>query len=947
VLVGRRDERAALTEAHAGLAGGRGAVVLLTGEGGIGKSRLVEDFAASVADLSAVTGGCVDATTDALPYAPWTELLWWLRHDLGEDAFGPERARLARLLPELGEPAVVPAGEGDGDGRAMLFEAIVEALHRAASRRRLMCVVEDVHWIDRASRDVLLFVARNMRRLPLLLVVTSRPSTKPDVRDLFGQLERLGATRVDLRPLPDAEAADVASILTGEPVDAPAVRAVVQRAEGVPLFLEELVAALGDDALPSTVRHLMLSRFSALGADARRLVQTAAVIGARAPRALLVSASGLPGDSARAAAREVVEAGVLTSEDGGRGYAFAHSLLREAVLSELLPDERVAFHAAVAEALARRPRTRTDLDVVAELARHWDAAERPAEALKAAIAAAEHADRRYAFQAALTWYDRAQEWWREVDDPETVAGRTHTDLLFAHADAAGSAGALDRAAELSMQAIATIPGSEPSAGVEAFTRSRAHLWAVRRSDEVRELAAVALEHLDAVGTTARASFLVDYGMYLLYDSRPLEALELAPSIVSAVEAADVPAVSVNAHLLLGWCYELIGEEERADAEFRRATDAARANRLYPLLAAVVYNHASFYSSCPRRAECLARLDDVDALIAQHGIRRLLIAAKTLRADELVWAGSLDEATAVLDTVAEVDMEGVEVHAYGYSRALVALHAGDHGRALSLLDGARDTNDRGDDPARVMSHAFVRAEALAWLGRRDEAAALVDETLALMTGRLEPYWLGFFAMAAARVAADLATAGSSPAQTIARVWRESGRSLRGELPLTATQSLAIDAELATGPPRERAEAAHRAAGAFDAIAMPYYAAYFSWREAQALLDANDRRGSAALLTAARARAFEHGYAGLERAIEQTARTAQVPLGPRSDRVEELLSGREVEVLRLLAEGLSNPDIAEKLVIGRRTVRTHVSHILGKLGAASRTEAVTIAHRKGII
>ena len=130
-------------------------------------------------------------------------------------------------------------------------------------------------------------------------------------------------------------------------------------------------------------------------------------------------------------------------------------------------------------------------------------------------------------------------------------------------------------------------------------------------------------------------------------------------------------------------------------------------------------------------------------------------------------------------------------------------------------------------------------------------------------------------------------------------------------------------------------------------MPYFVTYFEWREAEAIIVSRSRESPTALLSRARRRALEHSYSGLQQLIERTARAEQIRLGSRSHQPEEMLSTRELDVLRLLAEGLSNPEIAESLIIGRRTVRTHVSNILTKLGASSRAEAVSVAHKREIL
>ncbi|MFM8237407.1 MAG: AAA family ATPase [Actinomycetota bacterium] len=941
-LVGRGDERAVLADALDGVGGGPGRMVCVRGEAGIGKSRLVEDFAVRTPELLAVTGGCVDGVTEGVAYAPWTELLWWLIRSIGRDALGPERARLARLLPGIGD------AEGEDPGRAALFEAIVEVLHRVASERRLLVVVEDVHWIDPASRDVLAYVARNLRRLPLLLVFTLRTPGEPvEVRDLLGELTRLGAVDLTLDPLADADTADVAALLAGWSPDGPETRAVVARAGGNPLFVEELVAA-GTPSLPPTVRHLMLGRTAGLDADARRLVETAAVIGARVPRALLGPVCGLPTDVTRRATRAAVDAGVLL-DDAGRGYAFAHTLLRDAVLDELLADERVAIHAAVARALDDPALAAAGLDLTAERARHWDAAEQPDEALRWSIAAARQAADRYAADTAHAWFERALVWWSASADPAATAGSPWVDLAYDAADAAGASGAYDRAAELAAAAAAT--ATDPASAAEAFVRAADHFWAVGRADAGHELAAVALGALDALDDDLRGRFLTDYVSALLQDARPLEAHALLTDMLESADRTGDPALMAEAHDCAGSAHEQTGDLAAAREHFEAALAILAPHDLAPLVARCTYNYASTLSSVPHRDEALALLDRVDGLVESRGIRRLLVAARTLRATEMVWAGDLAGATEVLAPLGDLALEGVEEQACAQVRALAVLHAG----RPDAVEGL-DAGGAAGGPAWVASGCFVRAEAAAWAGDVTGAATEIDRARAAMVGRLDPYWSGFVAMTGVRIEADRvedadgerATA-IGRADEIAAEWSATCGRLSTRFPMTEAQTAAVAAERARldDDPDAGAAAARAAADAFSALGMPYLAGVYEWREGCARLAAGDRSGATRALSAVDRRARAHGFGGIVGVVEATARAARLRLGREADAEGAFLSERELEVLGLLAEGLSNPEIADRLVIGRRTVRAHVSNILLKLGAAGRAEAVSIAHRRGIL
>ena len=217
------------------------------------------------------------------------------------------------------------------------------------------------------------------------------------------------------------------------------------------------------------------------------------------------------------------------------------------------------------------------------------------------------------------------------------------------------------------------------------------------------------------------------------------------------------------------------------------------------------------------------------------------------------------------------------------------------------------------------------------------------------------------MVGARVEADSAIAATaSPsiraieraearAAEIVAAWETAVAQLARSSPLLDAYTMGIDAEVGRLRREEVVARAHRAAEAFATIGLPYYAAYFRWREAEAMLDAGDRPPAVEILKRTRAAATTHGFAGLDNAIVALARAHQLRLGPARTTIDgdEALSVRELEVLRLVARGKSNPDIAEILFISRRTAAAHVSNILKKLDATSRVEAVSEAHRRAIV
>ena len=955
-LLARGKETSALVGALDAAEQGFGRLVLVGGESGAGKTRLIEEFARNC-DARCVWGHCVDGGSETLPYGSWIELLSSLVRELGDAVVGDARGELRRLLSELGGEAE----EVPGDGRALLFEAVVDVLGRAARAGQLVCVLEDIHWIDPAGRELLRAVSKRLRTLPIVLIATYRNEQQtPELRNLLSELLRAEGPRIELALLSDEDALSMVEALAGDGLDPETQARIVARGEGNPLFIEELVDASGI-ALPSSLRDLLLARCNGLAADARHLVQTAAVIGPHAPRAWLVAASGLTDRAAQAAARGAVDAGVLLADGDGRGYTFRHALLREATLDDLVPDERVAMHRAVARSLEEHTEIRGDVDRTSELARHWDAAEDAAEALRWSIPAARQARDRYAFDAARVLYERALFWWDATTDAATVAGMDHTTLLFTAADAAHDAAHLAAAGDLARAALDEALQLGPEACVDAFARARRNMWGAQRSDELLEFAAIAMPQIDHVDVGARARFLSHYLGYVLFDSRPDIALDLAEPTLDAVAEYGDPDIASELHQTLGMCYEIVGDFERADAELEIAAEIARKNELWARLTVVVYNRASILSSYPDHDGCQHYLDEVEELVKEHGAVRMIVAARTMRAIDCCALGDLDRARAALESLDADAIDGIGKGVFEAASALIALYSGDYEAAL--VDLAEAPGEGGIDAARFTERAMLRASALAWQGDIAAARVVVDDALALLKGRTEVYWHGWLTLVGTRVEAEFATRHDGTnvdvdlaraealerAQVIVETWEAVRAGRDPWFPLADAVTAGVACELARLTGDDVPARAQDAARAFAAIRWPYYELYFRWREGEAVVALDDRAAARKVLADARRRATDLGFHGLVDEIERTARMAQLRMGPGKSTVDGdlALSARELEVLRLLAAGQSNPEIGAALCVSRRTARAHVSHILEKLQVSSRTEAVSTAYRRGIL
>ena len=363
VLVGRSSQLAALETALDEAGRGRPCAVMVGGEAGVGKSRLVTEFAARsrAAGGRVLLGGCLELGADGLPFAPFTAVLRTLVRDLGAAGVaellpGGSTRELARLLPEFGEPA---GPDGAGEARARLFEQMLILLEHLAEAGPVVLIVEDMHWADRSTRDLLAFLIRNQASAEGLLIVATYRSddlhrTHP-LRPLLAELDRIGwVARLDLGRLPRQDTAELVAQITGRKPDGDLLAAVYRRTEGNPLFVEALLGDGGNDAdLPESLRDLLVASVRRLPEETQDAVRIASAGGERASYGLLAAVTGLDGAELARALRPAVAANVLLAD--ADSYMFRHTLIREAMHDELLPGERGQVHRRFAEVIAAHP----------------------------------------------------------------------------------------------------------------------------------------------------------------------------------------------------------------------------------------------------------------------------------------------------------------------------------------------------------------------------------------------------------------------------------------------------------------------------------------------------------------------------------------------------------------------------------------------------------------
>jgi tetratricopeptide (TPR) repeat protein len=482
VLIGRATQLAALAEALETVRQGSPAALLIGGEAGVGKSRLIAEFAASARESGArvLTGECLELGADGLPFGPFTAMLRELVRELGAGGVtgllpgGSRTTReLARLLPELSGTELAKDGRDaggvanhaavatPGESRARLFEEFLSLLERLAEAAPLVVVVEDAHWADRSSRDLVAFLTGYQRALRhVLIIVTFRSDelhrTHP-LRPLLAELARIDwVERLELPRLTRAEASELAAAILGNQPDPELADRLYQRAEGNPLFTEELLCCGGGLAVevPDSLADLLLHAVRRLPDETQEVLRVASASSGSTSHALLARVTGRGEADLPGVLRPAVTGNVLvTTADG---YAFRHALIREAVHEDLLPGEHGQVHARYAEAIDADPALVPDGRAGIEKAHHWHAAHDTTWALIAAWQAAAQPSHAVAHAERLMLLSRVLELWSQVPDAAAHIGADHVRVLEEAAEAARDAGEDKRGLAIAAAAIAAL-----------------------------------------------------------------------------------------------------------------------------------------------------------------------------------------------------------------------------------------------------------------------------------------------------------------------------------------------------------------------------------------------------------------------------------------------------------------------------------------------------------
>ncbi len=996
VFVGRGTEIGTLDAALRRAMAGQPQAVLVGGEAGVGKSRLIEEFLTAACGPNVVTtlGGCLEVGAEGLPYAPLATALRRLHRSLGaelEQAAQGMEGHLTRLLPDFGADDAEP---NDEFGRARLFEHTARLFERLSADRTIVLAIEDLHWSDRSTRELLAYLIRTLHRARVLIVATYRSDDlhrRHPLRPFLAELDRLRTVhRVELCRFGRREvAAQLAGILGTKATDRQLVDRIHRRSEGNPFFVEELATAHQDGCdtgLTDSLRDLLLVRVEALPDETQRVLRIAAEGGSLVEHALLEAVLDEGEDVLIDALRNAVGVNVLRPDSDGDGYRFRHALVREAISDDLLPGERYRINRRFATALEQDGSLVCGNGRAARLANYWYHAHDPGRALPTALEAARSARRRNAFAEQLGMLERALELWDEVSEevrqenlrPADWAGTyppcghadgacrlLHlVDVLAEAVLAARRAGDRDRGLSLAKRAFKLLDEETEPERAAWFRIQRALMFRhLQRSgsDEEIERAQWLVAGLPPSPVQAEV-FALAAGHGMLGD--PVEAdRELAERAAAIAREVGAHAVEQHARMTMGTLSVYFGEPAAGLALLADAVEQVRHTGSVDVLCRGLNNLSSLLLGLGRaaEAEAFAReglaaakgnglLGNIGALLTGNLVETLLVLGRPVEAEQLLaeWEG---------------DPASSNDHAFlSRLRAELALDQGDLATAEEYLERARVAGlpvrqTQHDLPLarlamRIETRAGrplqARAELLAVLDRLAERPAGQGVADGRLYGLLPVLVEGASGEADSRgaAAADLGR------PVVLRRIAELAEQVQPRTALHHGWAALLAAELARA---EGADTPEQWAAVVEllrdtGLGCPLGQALY--RLAESLLTAGRREAAVeplreveALTTAGLYLRQDIGQLTARAGLSLAARPVAVarPAQPAGPGDQFGLTPRERDVLHRLAQGRTNRQIAEELYISPKTASVHVSNILAKLSVGSRGEAAALAHR----
>ncbi len=948
---------------------GRGEVLLVGGEAGVGKSRLAGEWSDRARACGAVVlrGWCVEHGDDVMPLAPIADIL----RDVAvlaaldqDDDLGPEVADLSRLVPVFDRDAGQLRGQSS-PSMATLSDGVLRVLYGLSAHRPLVVVLEDLHWSDASTRQLLMFLAPRITHHRVALIATYRTDElhrRHPLRPFLANLRRaVRPEQIDLPPFSRDELADLVAEISGAPPEPNLVDRMHERCAGNAFFAEELLAGevLGRPSLP--LRDAVLSRTQGLGEDALTVLRAASAAGPRVGAPVLAGASGLAANRFAAAVEADIAAGLCVQE--GDSISFRHELAREIVEDEILAGDRPGVHAALASTMQAITPHRTG-----EIARHWLLAGERGAALQASVAAGHAAVQLAADAEALTQFERALELWDMVPGAAALAGCDHADLLLEAADAAGRARLFGRATALGLRGVAETASSKPEAEAAACLRLVPWAWFGIDDDDVGRL-------LERAGRIAEDPPGARTALALAWQAvRTLAATEqdragaaaARPIARRAVELARVSGnaqAEAHAELTLGACACIEGNPDGLQ-EIRWALEKAKAGG-FAMEAGRAYDNLAFYLNEFWRLDDVIDLEQeaIDYCTAAgiYRVQGVMVSLRVIRALHRRGRWQAVERR-VAGLRAEFGTLDIEHLTLADSWGLILVRQGRPDHVQEMVDA---TFSRLGDHQSVVGPTSVTAiELLAAGGSVAGIPELVDSALARILPRF-PGHAAEMVASAIRALADSASRSTTSRPTTGAGNGPGGRPafrrdadgwldrVRSADPPPLPPWLAIAEAERTRLDNQSGERQWRTAvEAWRDLGAPYERAYTQWRLSEAMLSGNEgqsvatRAEARTLLIDARRVADELDAAPFRGQIDSLAARAHLSLDvtpPKSNNADGNdrlgLTDREAEVLRLVAPGYSNGQIGQALFISRKTASVHVSNILRTFGVSSRIEAAT--------
>jgi ATP/maltotriose-dependent transcriptional regulator MalT len=973
-FVGRAAELAELCAAFEASASGKPSLALVAGESGVGKTRLASELTRNARDAGGrvLSGDCVELGEGELPYAPLVGALRRIARD-GDPAFdalpATQLADLATILPGLGDGS---RQESTGAEQVRVFEALLALFDSMSEEQPLLLVIEDLHWADSSTRGFVRFLAGTLCTERVLVLGTYRSDElhrRHPLRPLLVELARDPlAHLVELERLTRDEMIEQLEDILGSRADPGLVERLYSRSEGNPLFTEELLAVGldGRGTLPPTLRDALMLRVERLSAPAREVLRWLACQSLGDD--LLAELSGLDSAELREGLREAVGSQIAVANPDD-SYGFRHALLREVVYDDLLPGERAEQHGALARALEREIESEGErVHLTAEVAHHWLAAGDQPAALAASVRAAVAAERVNAFHEALSLRERALGLWDRVPDPEQVAGVSQVDLLMQAANAADVTGDAARQETLLRRTLELVDeDSEPRRAAAVLERLSRALWSLNHQEDSVGTINRALALLpDDEQSRERAALLVELARSRMLQSRFAESIGVARDALEVARAIGVRDVEVRALNVMGTALGNRFEAEAGAGALREALEIARDAGLSREVTAAYINLADVLHVSGRTADALA--------VAREGLES---GSPNTRAYDWLtmnvvefsyYLGHWNEARELLPSQSR-RRYGNQLFVWHMSRAVLALGRGDLDAARLDLDGMELPARESTEPQFVGAYGWMRAELERRGGNIDPARAAVDDALDQIEYCSDDITrIAGVAAMGVRIEADAATLARDRRDADAeQVALERAEAHLERLRLTGESGGPVErAELAGGEAEhsravgeDDPELWAAAARTWDELERVYRRVYSSWRQAEALVRADDRSAAATVASEALRAARELGSDWLAAELESLAARARLRLlgpaepadgagaGPAEPDEEPFgLTPRERQVLALVARGSTNREIGLELHMAEKTASVHVSRILAKLDVRSRTEAAAVAVRQGL-